>query len=120
MVWDDGENTCGNACPVVDQESGVIWLPMTWNKSEDTEDKIIAGESKQPRRPYLSCSSDEGKTWPVSRLIYEQHSDYSCLTVLPDKSIGIYYGRDKYSKLTFARFTLQWLSRGQDSVRADR
>ena len=62
-VWDDGENTCGNPCPVIDQESGTIWLPMTWNKGEDTEDKIIAAESKHPRRPYLCYSSDDGETW---------------------------------------------------------
>ena len=62
IVWDDVENTCGNACPVVDEESGDIWLPMTWNKGEDIEDKIITGESKEPRRPFLSYSSDDGTT----------------------------------------------------------
>ena len=25
VVWDDGANTCGNPCPVVERESGVIW-----------------------------------------------------------------------------------------------
>ena len=68
----------------------------------------------------VKVSYDEGKTWPISRLIYKEHSDYSCLTVLPDKSIGIFYGRDRYSKLTFARFTLEWLTRGKDRVQIDR
>ena len=26
IVWDDGANTCGNPCPVVDRTTGVIWL----------------------------------------------------------------------------------------------
>ena len=37
VVWDDGANTCGNPCPVVDQTTGTIWLPMTWNHGKDTE-----------------------------------------------------------------------------------
>src|SRR5438128_2741761 len=31
VVWDDGENTCGNPCPVVDGQTGTIWLLMTHN-----------------------------------------------------------------------------------------
>src|SRR5437763_5845091 len=26
LVWDDGENACGNPCPVVDRSTGTIWL----------------------------------------------------------------------------------------------
>jgi sialidase-1 len=289
VVWDDGTNTCGNPCPIVDQSTGTIWLLMTWNRGDDGEGEIIAGKSKDVRRPYVCYSTDdgktwskpvdlaetcrdpnwgwyatgpgvgiqlqrgkykgrlvcpsnhsnleyedhhyrshviysddhgktwqrsqpigpgcnesqvvelvdgtlmmnmrsytphghrsiatssdggetwtkawqhdqlpeptcqasllryttvedggknrllfsnpastddrinmtvrvsydEGKTWPVSRLIYDGHSAYSCLTVLPDKSIGLLYERDDYSKLTFARFTLDWLTMGKDSI----
>jgi len=28
-IWDDGDNTCGNPCPVVDRTTGSIWLLMT-------------------------------------------------------------------------------------------
>src|SRR5215467_614507 len=31
VVWDDGDNTCGNPAPVVDRDTGTIWLPLTWN-----------------------------------------------------------------------------------------
>ena len=64
---------------------------------------------------HVIYSDDRGKTWRR-----KDHSDYSCLTVLPDKSIGIFYGRDRYSKITFGRFTLEWLTRGKDSVKLDR
>jgi len=297
IVWDDGDNTCGNACPVVDQQTGTIWLLLTWNRGDDHESQIIAGRSEDARRPYVCCSTDdgktwskpmdisetcrdpdwgwyatgpgvaikltrgkykgrlvcpanhssrkykdhhygahviysddggktwqrsgvirpgcnesqvveladgtlmmnmrsyaplghraiatstdggqrwskiwhhldlpeptcqasflryttvddggknrllfsnpptqrysqasrldyrdhltvrlsydEGKTWPVSRLICEGHSAYSCLTILPDKSIGLLYDRDHHKEVTFANFTLDWLTRGKDSI----
>src|SRR5215471_17068092 len=26
VIWDDGPNTCGNTCPVVDRLNGTVWL----------------------------------------------------------------------------------------------
>ena len=46
VVWDDGANTCGNPCPVVDRETGTIWLPMTWNHGSDHESKIMKGQRR--------------------------------------------------------------------------
>ena len=48
-VWDDGPNTCGNPCPVIDPESGTIRLLMTWNRGDDPETKIIAQQSRDTR-----------------------------------------------------------------------
>lgn len=63
VVWDDADNTCGNPAPVVDQDTGTIWLPMTWNLGSDHERDIMAGKSKYPRRVYISSSTDDGLTW---------------------------------------------------------
>lgn len=62
-VWDDGGNTCGNPTPVVEGTTGRILLPMTWNLGSDRERDIIGGRSAQPRRPYLTYSDDDGRTW---------------------------------------------------------
>lgn len=62
-VWDDGINTCGNPAPVVDRKTGRIWLPMTWNHGSDHEREIISGTSLEPRRPYITYSDDDGRTW---------------------------------------------------------
>lgn len=70
-VWDDAANTCGNPAPVVERESGRIWLPMTWNLSSDRERDIIAGRSAQPRRPYMTYSDDDGQTWAPARELPE-------------------------------------------------
>src|SRR5438093_11844802 len=29
IVWDDGKNTCGNPCPVIDATTGTLWLLLT-------------------------------------------------------------------------------------------
>lgn len=63
IVWDDNDNTCGNPCPVVERETGRIWLFMTWNLGADHERLIVRKESKDTRRPFLCYSDDDGKTW---------------------------------------------------------
>ncbi|OHB67628.1 MAG: glycosyl hydrolase [Planctomycetes bacterium RBG_13_60_9] len=63
VVWDDGANTCGNPCPVVDQTTGVIWLPLTWNHGEDQERQINSGSSKDTRRAFVTHSDNDGLTW---------------------------------------------------------
>jgi sialidase-1 len=62
-VWDEGPNTCGNPCPVIDRETGAIWLLMTWNRGDDTEADIIAKRSKDTRRVYVTSSTDDGVSW---------------------------------------------------------
>jgi len=63
VVWDDRTNTCGNPCPLVDRETGTIWLLLTWNRGDDAEPHIIAETSKDTRRVYVTSSTDDGLTW---------------------------------------------------------
>ncbi len=66
----------------------------------------------------VRLSYDEGKTWPLSKLLYEGKSAYSSLAVLPDRTIACLYERGEgrsSENLYFARFTLDWLTDGADS-----
>jgi sialidase-1 len=63
VVWDDGQNTCGNPCSVEDMETGRIWLILTWNNGKDTESAIINKKSINTRLPYSCYSDDDGATW---------------------------------------------------------
>ncbi len=63
IVWDDGDNTCGNPCPVIDEATGAIWLLLTWNLGADRESAIVGGKSKDTRRVFVTRSSDDGLTW---------------------------------------------------------
>ncbi len=69
VVWDDGANTCGNPCPVVDRTTGVIWLPLTWNHGQDTEKQIKANTGQDTRRVFITHSDDNGLTWAKPREI---------------------------------------------------
>ncbi|MGE4181573.1 MAG: exo-alpha-sialidase [Limisphaerales bacterium] len=69
VLWDDAGNTCGNPCTVVDRDTGVIWMLMTWNRGDDREPQIIAGTSVDTRRVWVSSSADDGVNWSVPREI---------------------------------------------------
>jgi sialidase-1 len=64
----------------------------------------------------IRLSYDEGKTWPVAKVLYDGSAAYSDLVVLPDGHLGCLYERDDYRKITFARFSLDWLTDGKDAT----
>ena len=69
VVWRDPTQTCGNPCPVLESTTGTVHLLMTWNRGSDSESAIIAQQSQDTRRVYVSESSDDGETWSRPREI---------------------------------------------------
>jgi len=70
----------------------------------------------------VRVSYDQGKTWPVAKQLHGGLSAYSCLTVLPDKSIGCLYERGEksiYERISFAVFPLAWLTNSPDQKRQE-
>ncbi len=65
--------TCGNPCPVVDRNTGIIWLPFTVNPATVDERAIIAGNGT--RTVWLTWSDDDGATWATPREITTQVKD---------------------------------------------
>jgi sialidase-1 len=63
VVADDGPNTVGNPCPVLDRATGTIWLPLTRNLGRDTQNQIESGTGQGTRTVALLKSSDDGATW---------------------------------------------------------
>jgi sialidase-1 len=66
----------------------------------------------------LRISYDEGKTWPVHKLLEAGGTGYSDLASGPDGTIYALYeqvGKDGKHNLMFARLTLEWLTDGSDS-----
>ena len=61
-IWNDGQNTCGNPVPIVD-DRGRIHLLMTWNFQTDKWGARTNGTGEDSRRPYYTYSDDDGITW---------------------------------------------------------
>jgi sialidase-1 len=79
------------------------------------DDLVLFSNPASLKRERLTVrmSNDGGRTWPVAKLINPKHSAYSCLTVLSDGQIGLLYEngeRDSYERITFMRFSLEWLA----------
>ena len=83
---------------------------------------LFSNPSKSRGRTNMTVkmSYDEGKTWPVSRTIHTGPSAYSCMTILPDGSIGLFYEhgdkKSPYEKMKFVRFSLAWLTDSKDKL----
>lgn len=97
ILWNDGENTCGNPCPVQDEETGRIHLLLTHNLSEDKESAIHAGTSKGTRTVWVCHSDDEGGTWSAPREITKttKMSDWTWYATGPGIGIQIKKGPRK-------------------------
>ncbi len=66
-IADLGDDTLGNPCPVVDRETGSIWLPFTRSPGKFNETQIVAGQSSGPTTVWVTRSEDDGATWSEPR-----------------------------------------------------
>ena len=77
-------------------------------------------EHRERKNVTIHVSHDDGRTWPVKKLLQASPSAYSDLAVLPDGTVLCLYengnpgdtrrnGDWAYARLTLARFNLEWL-----------
>ena len=114
-------------------DGGQSWSPIQFDRTliepicqasflryqfpEDGRDGIVLFSNPASRttrhRLTVRLSRDEGRTWPVARLLHAGPAAYSCLTVLPDGTIGCLFEageKHAYETILFARFPLCWLA----------
>src|SRR4051812_29970339 len=63
-------------------------------------------------------STDEGKTWPLRKVLFAENFAYSVLVRLPDGTIGCLFetgAKTGYDKIVLALFQLEWLADGKDA-----
>lgn len=79
IVVSDGEQTCGNPCPVLDRRTGVVWLPFCKNNQQ----------------VFVTKSSDDGSTWSPPIEITDDAKDpaWSYIGTGPGHSIQLESGR---------------------------
>ncbi len=64
----------------------------------------------------VRLSYDEGESWTNGKVLFPGGSAYSSLTVLDDHTIGLFYEAKGYKEIRFARFSLDWLTDGADTL----
>ena len=100
------------------------FLRYTLETNHD-KNRLLFSNPARPKRGdrtqmTVRLSYDEGKSWPVSRILHQGPSAYSCLTVLPDADIACLYeagANSPYENIVFARFTLDWLTATAENSR---
>jgi len=75
IIADDGPNTVGNPAPVMDRDTGIIWLLLCKNLGDGAEGKIVSGEA--PRTVWVTYSKDDGATWAELKEITHDVKDPS-------------------------------------------
>ena len=129
---EDGGRTLSKAAAdpaLVEPPAQASLLRLTTGRTHDRNRLLFANPAGARReRLTVRLSYDEGATWPVSRVVHDGPAAYSSLVVLPDLSaagpraeadhtIGLLFERgvsSPYERITFAHFTLDWLTDGKD------
>mgnify|MGYP003816862843 CR=1 FL=1 len=78
--------------------------------NKDGEDILLYSKNEAPGRRenlVVRLSYDEGKSWPVVKIVDKGRALYSDLAVLPDHTFLLIYETGKNSPVYCARFTLQ-------------
>lgn len=94
--------------------------PHNLSKAKGPEE---AGKGRDRKNVSVKLSYDEGLTWAVNKSIEPSWSAYSDVGVTHAGTILCFYGTGEKSsfagsKLTLARFNLEWLTDGKDSTPA--
>jgi sialidase-1 len=92
---------------------------------ERADGRGAPGVGRDRKNLSVKLSYDEGQSWPVSKTLEAGYSAYSDLAAGRDGTIYCLYERgtdqggkriSSYTHLTFARFTLEWLTDGKDRL----
>ncbi|MEW5977457.1 MAG: sialidase family protein [Acidobacteriota bacterium] len=134
IISKDGGETWGEPHRDLALSDSELWGgcqgSLIWYSRKDEgadQNRLLFANPADPRHRFdltVRLSYDEGKTWPVAKLLKKGTGAYSSMTVFPDGTIGIIYetGNDYggiveyYGKLAFARFNLEWLTDEKDSL----
>ncbi|WP_405900566.1 exo-alpha-sialidase [Streptomyces sp. NBC_00727] len=74
----------------------------TWLLFSNTE-----ATSRKNLTVKMSC--DNGRTWPIKKVVDAGAAAYSTLTRLPSGRLGLLYERGNYEHITYSSFDLKWL-----------
>ena len=96
--------------------AGLVRMPL---KATGGKDVLLFSAPDDPggtrRQMTVFASFDQGKSWPVKRMVNEGMSAYSSLAAGPDGMIYLLFERGEkklYDRMAVARLNLAWLTEG--------
>jgi sialidase-1 len=120
--FDDGQTWTK---PIADKN---LWEPRCQGtiyrlsrQAPDRKSQWLFTNPAGPKRERVTVrlSLDEGRSWPVQRLLHKGPSAYTSIVELSDGSIGCLYERwenpQYYQEISFATFDLDWLHGGNET-----
>ena len=95
VIAEDAENTVGNPCPVIDQDTGTIWLLLTSNPGHIGEKQIRKSQGEGTRTVLVTKSQDDGATWAPTKEITQavKPPDWTWYATGPGNGIQLKNGR---------------------------
>lgn len=124
------------------RDGGAIWSPLQAEEAipttptaagflrfsgltKSSRSRLLFSNPQEPgrKRGVISLSYDDGKTWPVQKVLREGTFKYSSLARLPDGRIGCIFdgvatqeesGQKPAAAVLLAQFDLDWLTDGRD------
>ena len=109
ITWTDPQD----AAALIEPVCQASLIRYSWPEPGIKSQLLFANPASTKRENMtIRLSEDEGKTWPISKTLYQGPSAYSSLAVLPTGEVLCLYenGRDNpYEKITLARFDMEWL-----------
>lgn len=121
---DEGETWMTRRAPeLIDPGANASLIRYTSTKAGDETNRLLFSnaKSKETRENLtVRLSYDEGETWTEGKTIYPGPAAYSSLTVLENGDVGVLFEKDDYTENTFVRFSLDWLTDGEDSLETTR
>ena len=109
ITWTDPQD----AAALIEPVCQASLIRYSWPEPGIKSQLLFANPASTKRENMtIRLSEDEGKTWPISKTLYQGPSAYSSLAVLPTGEVLCLYenGEDNsYEKITLARFDMEWL-----------
>ena len=95
VIADFGEDTIGNPAPVVERETGTVFLLMTSNSGRVTERQMVESSVNEFRHVWISHSTDDGLSWtnPLEISSTVRRPDWTWYATGPGNGIQLRGGR---------------------------
>ncbi|MCA9439202.1 MAG: exo-alpha-sialidase [Candidatus Omnitrophica bacterium] len=90
VVASDGENAVQNPTPVIDRETGTIWMCLIRTSTEKYKNQKDLRNATEPSRSiWIVHSKDDGNTWSEPMDITDDVYRPDCVEAVPGPGVGI-------------------------------